>query len=627
MINRQDYAVSPYNFISLPNKVYFIDKEEERNILKGLHGRYEKDRYHGWIDLSIKTLTPLYTRCASPDQSDYNNHDFYYTEHPELPMIPGSSIRGLFRSLLEITTSAKLVPGIHMMNKKLVYRDISNKKYRKRLLDRKKTIHAGYLFKENGDRFIRPAKKVNGKTFVRISNYQIEKYLGKTKEEIEIAQQEQKILKDKIFVKLVSNKKVYLSREQKKGFVPAKLLFTGYMDDKKKNYCIFEEDSQADDIKIPREIWDVFQEDNKAHRSIKTRTVTDEKKANDPDKHIVFYLLDQVGNLEFLGTTMMMRLPYQKSTREAVPFSMYREQRLDIVDSLFGRVNPDSIKGRLFFSDALLVKKEEDSSPFYTDLENGVKIPHVLNNPKPTSYQMYLEQNKTNELKDYNDSNITIRGRKMYWHKPWVTEEEIFQKEKDLKKLEKVDTKIRPVKPGTEFNGKIYFYNLTSLELGSLLWLLKQASKKGYALKLGMGKPLGMGSIEIQFQLHLENRIERYQRLFEDDHSFLTGEIINEEEIQKVMDNCINDYKQTMAKFHNKSSFEELPFIKELIAMMNYKNAPNYINTQYQIFENKSNEMFKNNRNFSIKKSEQTQWRKKLVLQKLMEVYQENFKK
>ena len=69
-------------------------------------------------------------------------------------------------------------------------------------------------------------------------------------------------------------------------------------------------------------------------------------------------------------------------------------------------------------------------------------------------------------------------------------------------------TIIRPVKAGISFKGRIRFENLADIELGALLCALKLPD--GCAHKLGMGKPLGLGSIKVDSKLYLVDRVARY---------------------------------------------------------------------------------------------------------------------
>jgi hypothetical protein len=64
------------------------------------------------------------------------------------------------------------------------------------------------------------------------------------------------------------------------------------------------------------------------------------------------------------------------------------------------------------------------------------------------------------------------------------------------------------VKAGITFSGRVRFNNLTNLELGALLEALQLPS--GCSHRLGMGRPLGLGSVRITSRLRLVDRAARY---------------------------------------------------------------------------------------------------------------------
>lgn len=68
------------------------------------------------------------------------------------------------------------------------------------------------------------------------------------------------------------------------------------------------------------------------------------------------------------------------------------------------------------------------------------------------------------------------------------------------------------MKPNTKFKFKIRYENLTENELGALLFVLKLPD--GCAHKIGMGKPLGLGSVKITLKLYSSKRSKRYSTLF-----------------------------------------------------------------------------------------------------------------
>lgn len=92
---------------------------------------------------------------------------------------------------------------------------------------------------------------------------------------------------------------------------------------------------------------------------------------------------------------------------------------------------------------------------------------------------------------------------------------------------------------GTEyvFKTELQFNNLTQAELGTLLIVLGQDSKHPMALKVGGGKPIGMGTmtVEIEFLEKPQSLKERYTRYTLPESNRLTGSALKsfvEEAIQ-----------------------------------------------------------------------------------------------
>ena len=96
------------------------------------------------------------------------------------------------------------------------------------------------------------------------------------------------------------------------------------------------------------------------------------------------------------------------------------------------------------------------------------------------------------------------RGHKLYWHQWDETRPLGLVKEPnnhdaflaDLESDKPDDSQyaiIRPVRAGVVFTGRARFENLTGIELGVLLAAL--SLPEGCMHKLGMAKPLGLGSV------------------------------------------------------------------------------------------------------------------------------------
>ena len=199
---------------------------------------------------------------------------------------------------------------------------------------------------------------------------------------------------------------------------------------------------------------------------------------------------------------------FQAVDPELVPFGPDREQ-ITIAERMFGFVeekDPDDktskdqglgLAGRIRVSDALLaqgVSREKALEEESVDLR-------ILSSPKPPSPALYFKPatgpGRWIGKFDLKPGQHHPQGRKMYLHhtvkrgaQPWKTThpgENADQK-----------NRVRPVRAGQEFSFHIDFENLTEVEMGLLLYAL--APDNGFHHKLGMGKPLGLGSVKIEVQ-------------------------------------------------------------------------------------------------------------------------------
>lgn len=171
------------------------------------------------------------------------------------------------------------------------------------------------------------------------------------------------------------------------------------------------------------------------------------------------------------------------------------------------------------------------------------RLPKILSSPKPTSYQHYLEQpglytNWSQQVKW--DRVGKIRGFKQYWHRETSSTDQdrnSWMEDPGKPKTKSHTDPINPVTASSRFSGRIRFDNLSEIELGALLFALDLP--EGCLHKLGMGKPLGLGSVKITPSLHIINRSGRYSKLFEG-NAWHSG---------KHMEPDLNKYKDAFALF------------------------------------------------------------------------------
>ncbi len=558
-IEKNRRARAPYNFVPLPEKIVTLPLKD----LPG-HHMYDKDRLSGFLDCELTTESPLYVRSGrSPgDNRDKKKPEFFHVFDKEQPVIPGSTLRGMLRNLIEIVSFSKISC---VSEQNLVYRAIGDmtthgQRYRDKLMrdDGRKhftpLIQGGYMKKNiNGGWAIRPAQTIDGTTYAHIPHRTLRKLnifpCMKTKLYIETGPyQYQPVRGGFIHVKYARVRRAFKSPQT--GLRKAFLACSGPMASKRTEIVVYEEDKKADLLPINDEaiityrnqLEDCREQQNVIWNALKNEPGAKEKeiKRNGvlQDGYPVLYISDDNGDVVFFGHCRMFRLPYGQNVADFVPGELREPRDTDLAEAIFGYTKDKNIPegkarayaGRIFVSDAFLKPGQE--SPW---MSPKTIIPKILASPKPTCFQHYLVQTHPNRkivgkqrngkpkyairLFDYearSPGETVIRGHKMYWHKGPVSCEDI-RESKPVKKNDKQHTEIQPVRPGIKFKFRINFDNLSKIELGAILWVLSIASDETYRLKIGMGKPLGMGAVKIKYDLKLIDNKKRYQKLFHDD--------------------------------------------------------------------------------------------------------------
>jgi CRISPR-associated protein (TIGR03986 family) len=500
------------------------------------HDEFIAGTNHGWIDLEICTLTPLFIRGAVTrgTNGQWDSRDARVRPEPYLtpdgtPAIPGSSLRGMVRSLVEILSFAKIQP---VTDQKPFFRTVSDdrigREYRARVLRGGQKPTGGFVRREGDSWSIAPCE------VVRVSRQLLSSesvpFQGGPNYSPDWDFQHRSC-----WVRMRSEsdevKEIKFDNPGKDEWTRGRLVLTGNAPNKKQEFVFLDEPPASSPIRIPEEIWERFHDDDQITQWQERAFPVDKPQGRCRrmpgglrDGEPVFFLQDDSQKTEdnpeglvFLGRAQMFRFPYDLSPAELVPEPI-RNAGIDLAEAMFGRVGKDkkAIKGRVFFEDAVA----SEGGPQWLE---AVIVPRILSSPKVTTFQHYLTQDGAggrDELTTYlNGDQTTIRGHKLYWHR-WDSDKGLAQ----VKELQQHDqlrqdlsgrsprdsqhTLIRPVKAGVNFKGRIRFENLTDLELGALLCALQLP--QGCAHRLGMGKPLGLGSVQISTRLHLIDRSRRY---------------------------------------------------------------------------------------------------------------------
>jgi len=593
-------AKAPYNFVRLPEMVPWRPQEPPSR------DRYHDDRYTGTLTCTLTTASPLYVRCGvTPEAARAGSEakdrpDFFYTRDKSEPVIPGSSLRGMLRNLIEIVSYSKVQP---VTDDLLVYRAVADRSslgdgYRDLMTHRMPSraiapsMQAGYMVQQGGAWYIVPAQKIHGEPFARIEIKDIpsgRKQWANSKNAWEIyididRPDEHPHNRGKVRLYYPKVKRGQASATSRPGFSQGVLVKTGPITRKHMEF-VFGLPAKGPLIPVPERLLETYREQ-----------ITEEQKKVVGKQGVlqdfqpVFYLMDGK-KLRFFGHAMMFRLPYAHTPQDCIPDELRDPEQTDLAEALFGYVDEKAKErditraGRVSVTDATLLDNPDD-----VWLTEAGLIPQILGSPKPTTFQHYLVQSSSqkSQLRHYDSSTpdeTVIRGHKLYWHKGDVDrafiEDENYRGQSQLPQDDTQHTVIKPVRSGVRFQFKIHFENASAEELGALLWLLDVAADEDYRLKLGMAKPLGLGAVKVEGELHLTKREERYTHLFDGD-AWATGE---DDDPQAVWNEAVKAFETWLLKHcelnpDRKSSAKELTRIQMLLALLRWP-GPDREETRY----------------------------------------------
>ena len=131
------------------------------------------------------------------------------------------------------------------------------------------------------------------------------------------------------------------------------------------------------------------------------------------------------------------------------------------------------------------------------------------------SRPLYLNPHKNKLSASYDDLGVAMRGRKFYWHQHTDGQIPLLHQWKDNCYAEsQLAAPIQPLPPHTEpFRGRISFRNLPKLLLGALIQTLEGESVD-HCIKIGKGKPRGLGSVRFSVEkIQIVNLGSRYSSL------------------------------------------------------------------------------------------------------------------
>ena len=518
---------SPYNFVPLAREIFFPDWAERVSMDLPF-----SDGISGTLQIKVTAKTPLYIRNGGSHPENQNDRlndasykDFFRVTPDGPYAIPGTSLKGMLRAVVEIASFGKIAgtrgKTTRVDNHRYAVRDLQNQE-----------LYTGKITEKVGNNTYRPMVRpawlslsegnvweLHFCDMARVEQTALEATftnagrLGKTrqsaKEKYQLIPPETKILFDcgpeKDHVHPNHPKKLKLRYKKAEnianGQIEGTLVMTGQpaprtdpsslkSSSKHMEFIFF--DRSNDSFPVPDEVKKDF---IFAHTELgENRKPNAEwefwKEKLDEGKEVPVFVLMEEGKISYMGLALMFRLPYRHSIHETIAHTSTDHldgSRLDLAELIFGRVEEtEGLRGRV--SVATLIAEG--------DPKTGAECHTVLSGPKPTYYPNYVAQTVTQDgtiqrpYKTYMDDDAEIRGWKRY-----ITRKDGIVPSPDAPPSKNVATRFRPLPAGTTFTGTIHLHNLRPCELGALLWAITWGGETRLRHSLGMGKPYGFGSV------------------------------------------------------------------------------------------------------------------------------------
>lgn len=548
---------SAYNFVPLQAKVVTPDWQDRTSQDVPL-----QDGLCAEIDLTLTNHTPLLVGGARPPRAENQRAEVSPSLHPDgRPVLPGSSLRGMIRNVLEIATASQMY---RMDDRRLSVRDLNNPNLYGQHFTKSectaKTMKVTPMSRAAWMRFREghwqlchvPHVRVEQSDLAAQLNIDLQKWFapkkdrtphGKYAEVLRVFRnevppggeplrlyfsivqaknmQEHSHQKGSIYIKYSKVSDVHWQKPGP-GYATGRLVVTGQPSDKKHMEFIFQEPgSAAVWMTLDDSLVDDFLRINDTPETL----LGEFKGAKNPFGASigfpVFYLCKPRGeegpkakaessdDILAIGLSQMFRLPYAYSLGEVVR----RQQptpsdgRIDVVRTLFGLVGDEMVSGdlvpsrrsRVSFGDFRLA--DGIAKPW--EAPAAFSRPTVLNGPKPSFYPNYITQKESGgKLQGGAPQYRTLMddtAQLRGWKRyPVHAPEDV----KDVplppqNSKDSVQTQLKPLKPGLSFVGRVRLHNVTREELGAVLWALTWGGQTDRRHSLGMGKPFGFGQVSL----------------------------------------------------------------------------------------------------------------------------------
>lgn len=585
---------NPYNFVPAPGR------ETNHETLgddhpKG-HGAYHTDRWSGRIAVQLTTKTPLLIPDASKVKTDSQDHKTFPVRQVNgKPYLAPTSIKGMLRSAYEAVTNSRF--GVFEDHgDRLAYRmpakvgpiparvERTEDGLELRLMKANILGNAGKLPRYKKGRDL-PLDKGGSRAALY---YEGTRNLPKHR--------------DHVWVQINGKGRIEKIRpwtsEQSSGhWQEGWVCITGANVDGKKYERVFLPSDNDRKIPINDSISDLWAELIYNYQKIHEKDLEERNKNNQKPYH---YLGKEPGKTAWsrhvytssdaelregtlcyvelrnnkvtgLQPVTISRRLFQKSPNDLLHRSLKPATKmadLSPADRVFGWVNQQgkgAYKGNLRIY-AVSCQTKNAIEPFG---EQGIPLA-ILGQPNPQQFRFYASQDVQGNPVEKGEKKFkgfsgaqSLRGRKVYPHHQALTEADWASPADNsnyghTERSNQNRSIMGWVKPGVTFTFSMDVTNLSTVELGALLWLLTLPEEHYH--RLGGGKPLGFGSVRLALDYGATDLRtgEQWQAFY--------GSLLSVEVPTPNVEELIKDFRLAVQTAYG-GQFEQTSFIKAFLVM------------------------------------------------------------
>jgi CRISPR-associated protein (TIGR03986 family) len=537
-----DKIRSPYNFVPLSSAVFLPNWGDEAS-----HDTPFPDGICGTFELVVRAESPIFVRDPRTPKEHFQTPDGTYA-------IPGSSLRGALRNIVEIASFGKM-PKELVNDDRYGVRDLHNRElyndHMSVIVDRKPIplVTAGWLrrlpsapAKPQGSDDEVPVAVIEPCDFAKleyallraaaldrkISGFEpgrkqssVDKYerWGRVSREIDCSVDVLRRFGEcgclgsygRVLAALksgTSRRGTLVFTGQPQTDTPNRARRPGAGNPKHHDFVFFEPNDTTS-LPVSRRAFDdfVFVHGDRGQQGRTTINPNPEwgfwKKTFDRgDRVPVFFLLEpNERKLRAFGLAMMFRLAYRLSVHDAVRNGQagFGGRSLDLAECLFGRVaqetgtepNDDAATEALAGRVSIGLAKCETNVDRRRNEDNRVTA--VLSGPKATFYPSYMRQEQVGRYATFMDPDAVIAGWKRYRPRKAESNPRLPANVN----LDKVATTFVPLPAGTTYRARVRVHNLKTEELGALVWAIRLGREEGAFHTIGMARPLGCGRAKL----------------------------------------------------------------------------------------------------------------------------------